>query len=261
MVADKGKSSSGAGDPARTLELLWRDGAAAPAGRRGPRQGLTVDAVVDAGLGLADGGGLDALTMRAVAQRLGVTPMTLYTYVPGKAELIDLMLDAAFLRMERPPFGPEESWRARVTAVADANRALYLRHPWLVDLRVVRAPLGPGVMAKYEYELGAFEGLGLDDVARDSALTYVLGSVQASARAELDARAVARESAMSDAEWWDTHEPLLARVFDEEKFPLAARVGEASAIAYGGVYDAEHAYAFGLARTLDGLAALGGAGA
>jgi AcrR family transcriptional regulator len=257
-VAEKGKNSSGAGDPARTLELLWRDGsAAAPAGRRGRRPGLTVDAVVDAALALADDGGLDALTMRAVAQHLGVTPMTLYTYVPGKAELLDLMVDAVFLRMDRPPFHPGEPWRARLTAVADANRALHLRHPWLVELRIVRAPLGPGVMTKYEYELGAFEGLGLDDVSRDSALTYVLGFVQSGARAELDARAVARESAMSDGEWWDAHEPLLARVLDETRFPLAARVGEAAAVAYGGLYDAEHAYRFGLERVLDGLAALG----
>ncbi|MFE2012403.1 TetR/AcrR family transcriptional regulator [Streptomyces sp. NPDC059491] len=259
MAATDGKNGSGTGDPARTLELLWRDSAAAPAaGRRGPRQGLTVDGVVDAALALADSGGLHALTMRAVAGRLAVTPMTLYTYVPGKGELLDLMLDAVFLRMERPPFGPGLPWRERVTAVADANRALHLRHPWLVELRIVRAPLGPGVMNKYEYELGAFEGLGLDDVSRDSALTYVLGSVQAAARAELDARAVERESAMSDGEWWDAHAPLLARVFDPDRFPLAGRVGEAAAVAYDGLYDADHAYAFALARVLDGLAALGG---
>ncbi|MFC8273217.1 TetR/AcrR family transcriptional regulator [Streptomyces sp. NPDC057271] len=249
--------SSGAGDPARTLELLWRDGSPPLAGgRRGPRQGLTVDGVVEAAIALADEGGLDALTMRAVAQRLGVTPMTLYTYVPGKAELLDLMLDLVFQRMPRATFVPEESWRERVTAVADENRALYLRHPWLAELRVHRPPLGPGVMTKYEHELGAFEGLGLDDVAMDSALTHLLGFVQSAARAELDARAVDRESAMSDHEWWDAHAPLLARMFDAERFPLASRVGEAAAVAYQGMYSPGHAYAFGLARVLDGLAAL-----
>ncbi|GGT67312.1 TetR/AcrR family transcriptional regulator [Streptomyces lateritius] len=248
--------SSGAGDPARTLELLWRDGATVPASRRGPRQGLTVDAVVEAAVGLADEGGLDALTMRAVAQRLGVTPMTLYTYVPGKAELLDLMLDAVFLKMPRTASGVDAPWRERVTAVADENRALYLRHPWLAELRVHRPPLGPGVMTKYEHELGAFEGLGLDDVTMDSALTHLLGFVQVAARTELDARAVDRESALSDEEWWAAHEPLLERMFDAERFPLASRVGEASAVAYQGLYSPDHAYAFGLARVLDGLAAL-----
>lgn len=256
-MAAKEQRSSGAGDPARTLELLWRTGGGVPENRRGPRQGLTVDAVVDAALGLADEGGLDALTMRAVAQRLGVTPMTLYTYVPGKAELLDLMLDSVLLGMERAPFVPGGApWRERVTAVADANRALYLGHPWLAELRVHRPPLGPGVMAKYEYELGAFEGLGLDDVAMDSALSHVLGFVQSAARTELEARAVDRESAMSDHEWWDAHAPLLERVLDAERYPLASRVGEAAAVAYQGMYDPEYAYAFGLARVLDGLAAL-----
>ncbi|MGW6568475.1 TetR/AcrR family transcriptional regulator C-terminal domain-containing protein [Streptomyces sp. NPDC054975] len=259
--------SSGAGDPARTLELLWRDtgsavGQGAPRGpRRGPRQGLTVDAVVEAAVALADEGGLDALTMRAVAQCLGVTPMTLYTYVPAKAELLDLMLDLVFLRMERVPFAPDAPWRERVTAVADANRALYLGHPWLMELRVHRPPLGPGVMAKYEHELGAFEGLGLDDVAMDSALTHLLGFVQSAARTELDARAVDRESAMSDHEWWDAHAPLLERMLDAERYPLASRVGEAAAVAYQGMYNPEYAYGFGLGRVLDGLAALIAGGA
>ncbi|GGT22136.1 TetR/AcrR family transcriptional regulator [Streptomyces purpureus] len=270
-VMSKAKAGAGerggAADPARTMELLWREPGRPPgagsAGRRGPRQGLTVDAVVDAAVELADAGGLEALTMRAVAQRLGVTPMTLYTYVPGKAELLDLMLDAVLLRMERTRTGGEP-WRGRVTAVADENRALFLRHPWVAALRLARPPLGPGVMAKYEHELAAFDGLGLDDLAMDGALTFVLGFVASAARAELDARAAAGEGLMTDHEWWAAHEPLLARVFDAERFPLAARVGGAAGEAYQGPYDPEYAYTFGLARVLDGLAALiegaGGAG-
>src|SRR4029077_15957721 len=84
---------TGAGDPARTLQLLWRDPAAVP--RHGPRQGLTVDQVVAAPPARADAEARDAVTMRRVAASLGVVPMTLYTYVPGKAELLDLMLDSA----------------------------------------------------------------------------------------------------------------------------------------------------------------------
>ena len=90
---------TGAGDPARTLRLLWRDPAAVP--RHGPRQGLTIDQIVAAATALADTEGLDAVTMRRVAASLGVVPMTLYTYVPGKAELLDLMLDSACARMPR----------------------------------------------------------------------------------------------------------------------------------------------------------------
>ncbi|MFI5972629.1 TetR/AcrR family transcriptional regulator [Streptomyces sp. NPDC051452] len=248
------KERSGADDPARTLELLWREpGQGGP--RRGPKQGLTVDAVVQAAIELTDSGGLEALTMRSVAQRLGVTPMTLYTYVPGKAELLDLMLDAAYLQMPRTDH-TAAPWRTRVEAVARENRDLYRRHPWVATLPTTRPPLGPGLMAKYEHELTAFDGLGLDDLEMDAALTFLLGFVQSVARADLDTQAAVRDSAMSDAQWWAANAPLLARVFDPARFPLAARVGEAAGEAHQGVYNPEHAFDFGLRRVLDGLAQL-----
>src|SRR5215470_8551185 len=119
---------SGAGDPARTLELLWRSPGHGVAGR-GPKQRLSIDAVVQAAIDIADSDGLEAVTMRGVAQRLGVVPMTLYTYVPGKAELLDLMLDAAYQRMPRTDTAGRP-WRQRVTAIAAENRALFEAHPW-----------------------------------------------------------------------------------------------------------------------------------
>src|SRR5216117_1909772 len=88
------KHYGGRGDPIRSMELLWRD-AAAPARGRGPKPGLTVDRIVAAATELADGDGLAALSMRRVAERLGVGTMSLYTYVPSKADLIDVMYDAA----------------------------------------------------------------------------------------------------------------------------------------------------------------------
>jgi hypothetical protein len=111
-------------------------------------------------------------------------------------------------------------------------------------------------MAKYDAELSAFEGLGLDDVAMDAALTFVLGFVETCARAAADVRAARYESAMSDREWWAANEPLLERVFDGERYPVAARVGAAAGAAHDAAYSPAHAYEFGLARVLDGLAAL-----
>ncbi|MFD4603165.1 TetR/AcrR family transcriptional regulator [Streptomyces sp. NPDC058464] len=248
------KERSGADDPARTLELLWREPGKGGS-RRGPKQGLTVDAVVEAAVELADSGGLDTLTMRSVAQRLGVTPMTIYTYVPGKAELLDLMLDTAYLRMPRTDH-TGAAWGTKVAAVAHENRDLYRRHPWVATLPTARPPLGPGLMAKYEHELAAFDGLGLDDVEMDAALTFLLGFVQSTARADLDNQAAARDSALSDEQWWAANAPLLARVFDPTRFPLAARVGQAAGEAHQGVYNPEHAFRFGLERVLDGLARL-----
>jgi AcrR family transcriptional regulator len=242
---------SSAGDPDRTLALLWR---VAGESRRGPRQGLSVDRVVDTAVALADTHGLGALTMRRLAQAVGVAPMTLYTYVPGKAELLDLMLDAVYARMPRTETAGRP-WRDRVAAVAEENRALLAAHPWVAAVSTSRPPLGPGQMAKYEHELRALDGLGLSDVELDAALAHLLAFVRAHARDAADALAAERESRMDDEQWWARNAPLLARVLDEAAYPTAARVGTAAGQAHGSAWNADHAWRFGLRVVLDGLAA------
>lgn len=245
---------SSGGDPARTLHLLWREPGPADS-RRGPRQGLSVERVAAAAIALADSDGLGSVTMRAVAHALGVVPMSLYTYVPGKAELLDLMLDAAYARMPRTDTSGQP-WRPRLAAIAAENKALFEAHPWAARVSTIRPPLGPGQMAKYEHELSAFGGLGLDDITIDDCLTYLLSFVQACARAAADARDIQHDSAMDDGHWWAANAPLLARVFDEDAYPNAARVGAAAGAAHGSAYSPSHAYDFGLQRVLDGLAVL-----
>lgn len=240
-------------DPDHMLRLLWRAGDDPP--RRGPRPGLSVDAVVEAAIRLADAAGLDAVTMRRVAQQLGVAPMTLYTYVPGKAELLELMLDAAYAAMSRADTSGRP-WRERVAAVAGENAALYAAHPWAATVSTGRPPLGPGMMAKYEHELAAFDGVGLDDVTVDAALTHLLNFVRSTARDAADARAVRQATAMDDAQWWSANAPLLERVLDPAAYPRAVRIGGAAGAAQQSAYDPERAYGFGLVRVLDGLAAL-----
>ncbi|SBT47403.1 TetR/AcrR family transcriptional regulator [Micromonospora auratinigra] len=244
---------SGAGDPARTLHLLWRRPDATP--RRGPRPGRSLDDVVTAAIGLADAEGLDAVTMRRVGQALGVAPMTLYSYVPGKAELLDLMVDALYAGMPRPDRSGQP-WRRRVSAVARDNRDLYTAHPWAAEVATGRPPLGPGLMAKYEYELRAFDDTGLDDVTRDASLTHLLDFVRAAARSAAEVRAARRDSAQSEEQWWAANGPLLAEVLDERRYPTAVRVGSAAGAAHQAAYDPDHAYEFGLERVLDGLAVL-----
>ena len=222
---------------------LWRDPAAGP--RHGPRQGLTVDQVIAAATALADAEGLDAVTMRRVASRLGVVPMTLYTYMPGKAELLDLMLDAAYQEMPRADT-TGQPWQQRVTAIAAENRALFQAHPWAAAISTTRPPLGPGLMAKYEHELAAFDGLGLDGIQMDAALTHLLTFVQAWAQAAASAQAECGESAMDDEQWWVAHTPLPRKVLDPAAYPLAVRVGTAAGTAHRAAYSPQYAYDFGL---------------
>ncbi|TWD83989.1 TetR family transcriptional regulator [Kribbella amoyensis] len=242
---------SGSGDPARSLELLWGLQARPT---RGPKPALTVDRVVGAAVKIADAEGLSAMSMRRVADELGVGAMTLYRYVPGKGELLDVMLDSAYAEMPRRTV--EGDWRARLDEVARENREVYLRHPWMLYVATSRPPLGPGVMAKYEYELAAVEGIGLSDVEMDAAVALVNGYVHGAVRSAVDAKQVIQSSGITDRQWWETHEPLLDRIGDAREFPLASRVGTTVGQEFGAPYDSEHAFEFGLARVLDGIAAL-----
>lgn len=244
---------SSAGDPARTLALLWRDPSAVPT--RGPRRTSDLDTVLNAAIALADAEGLDAVTMRRVAERVGIPAMSVYTYVPGKAELLDLMLDAVYARMSRADTAGR-GWRDRLATVAHENWALFEKHPWAAAVSTLRPPLGPGQTGKYEHELAALDGTGLSDVETDDCLTHLLTFVRACARDAIDARDTRRGSAMDDARWWAVAGPVLARVLDPARYPRATRVGSAAGQEHGSAHDPEHAYHFGLERVLDGLAAL-----
>jgi hypothetical protein len=111
-------------------------------------------------------------------------------------------------------------------------------------------------MAKYEYELEAVEGIGLTDVEMDAAVALVNGYVHGAVRSAVDAKRVIQSSGITDKDWWLAHEPLLEKIGDAQKFPLASRVGTAVGQEFDAAYDSEHGFAFGLARVLDGIAAL-----
>ncbi|UMG94334.1 TetR/AcrR family transcriptional regulator C-terminal domain-containing protein [Nocardioides sp. TF02-7] len=113
-----------------------------------------------------------------------------------------------------------------------------------------RTALGPGTIAKYDHELAALAPLGLDDVTCDAALTFVLDFVRASARALLP-----RPHADELAEQWPVWGARLATYVGDD-FPLARRVGAAAGEAMGAAHSPALAWEFGLARVLDGLAAL-----
>src|ERR671915_993295 len=107
---------TGRGDPARSMALLW--GIQKPP-TRGPKPGLQVERIVEAAIRVADAEGLAALSMRRVAGELGVGTMSLYTYVPGKAELLDVMLDTVLAEQARPDEAAG-GWRAGLERRAGA---------------------------------------------------------------------------------------------------------------------------------------------
>src|SRR4051794_8395805 len=126
----------------RVIELLWN-----PAGGgsgRGPKPRLRPRDVVAAGITLADAEGLGQLSMRKVAAALDVGAMSLYTYVPGRGELVELMIDAVYAEHGRPELS--WPWRRRLEYWMRETWTLYTRHPWLLDYNMSRLPVGPHVM-------------------------------------------------------------------------------------------------------------------
>jgi AcrR family transcriptional regulator len=242
---------SGTGDPRRSVELLW---GVDPKSGKGPRPRLSILGITTSAVALADEDGLDGLSMRRLAQRLDVAPMNLYAYVPGKAELLDLMVDRVSGEVLEEPL--PAGWRAGLRALAHSNWSLYVRHPWLLSVSTVRAPLGPNTLAKYERELSVIDGIGLSDVAMDSVLSLVLGHVASVSRRVADAADAVRRSGLTDLQWWERSAPALAEVVDAAQFPVASRVGTASGRQHGAASDAAVALEFGLERILDGVAAL-----
>jgi len=242
---------TGSGDPQRSLELMW---GVEPPPRRGPKPKLTAERIATTAIELADAVGLGALSMRRIAEELAVSTMSIYTYVPGKAELIDLMLDRVTGELVPPP--QDAPWRAALEHIAHQNWDLYHRHPWLLEISTGRPPLGPNLLDKYEYELRAVEGLGLTDVEMDSVVALVDGHAASTARTSVHVAQAPQRTGMTEQEWWDKTGPVLARLIDPDAYPLGNRVGTASSIEYQGAVGPRHAFDFGLARILDGIEVL-----
>ncbi|MEV6280716.1 TetR/AcrR family transcriptional regulator [Nocardia sp. NPDC051832] len=236
--------TSGSGDIARTLDLLWDNG---PRPSRGPKPGLTLDQIVEGAVRVADAEGLAAVTMRRVATELGIGTMTLYRYLPGKGELLDLMLD----RVQQPtPLDEQLDWRAALERVAYETLALYRRHPWLIQVNQTRPVMGPAALLGMELVLAQITPMGLTDQELISVVVTVDGYVTGAARTQLHHAEAERTSGLTDAEFWAAQQPVLERALASGRFPLMAALSED---AFDHSFD--H-FDFGLQRILDGFEVL-----
>jgi AcrR family transcriptional regulator len=203
---------------------------------------------------LADRDGLARLSMRRLADELGITAMSLYGYVPSKAELLDVMADRAYGEIAIPD-DPGTSWRARLTALAQQHWMLLLAHPWLLHISPSRPLLGPNITALYDAELAAVDGLGLADVTMDLVVSLLDDYVRGAARGAVEAAEAQARTGLSDQQWWETYGPLLAEVLDPARYPTAVRVGTAAGQEYGAAHDPARSFRFGLERIIDGIQA------
>lgn len=215
---------------------------------RGPKRGFTLEQVVAAGIRVAGTDGLAALSMGRVATELGASTMSLYRYVSAKDDLLALMVDAA---LGPPmPVGPEErDWRSGLTAWAVGVRAAYRRHPWSTRVPVTGPPLGPNNVAWLERALQSLGATSLTEQQKLSSVLLLSGFVRADAMLSSDLDAVSVDGAPPTG-----YGAALSALIDPLRFPALQR-----AIASGSLDDdddIETEFDFGLARILDGIAAL-----
>jgi AcrR family transcriptional regulator len=168
-------------DLPRYLQLLW---GRESEGRRGPRPGRSITEIGAAAVAIADTEGLEAISMKSVANAVGFTTMSLYRYVDSKDELYAVMVDVAYgppdLRYERV-----EGWRDRLTRWATTITQRRLAHPWVTEVPQASPPLTPNAIAWMEAGLEALEDAELSNQQRLSAMLAIDGWAQNHVRQSL----------------------------------------------------------------------------
>lgn len=129
-----------------------------PVDKATTRTPLTRPAVLAAAMALADEIGTEPLTIRRLAERLGVKPMAIYHHVASKEEILDGMVDLVFAEIEPPPTGV--GWKEAVRARAASARSVLVRHHWAVPLLESRAHPGPATLAHHDAMIGCLRSAG-----------------------------------------------------------------------------------------------------
>jgi AcrR family transcriptional regulator len=212
-----------------SVEFLWHE---RPKPARGPKPALTLDRIADVAIAIADAEGLAAVSMQRVAADLGYTKMSLYRYLPGKAELVAAMLERG---IGSPPDLSGQTWRVGLTVWATTLLDRYFGHSWALEASTGNRAIGPVELSWMESALRVLPD-GLTGGERMDAIATVAGHVRAIA-------------AQKGGEEQLTAAMTLVLREHADRFPaVAAALADADA--------PDQAFAFGLERILDGLEVL-----
>lgn len=233
-------------DLPRGIALAW--GVAANP-QRGPKREMSVEKIVEAAVELADAEGLGAVSMAAVAAKLGFTPMSLYRYVTAKDDLLLLMQEEA---TGLPPeeHREQDGWRAKLRALFEAQALIFLRHPWILSLPITGSPITPNSSAWIDAGLGALAATPLDDQERMAVALAVSGHARWYGMVLAGYAEQARTTGLAPDEVSEREAALFDRVITAEEYPHLRGVIDA------GVFTADDdPFRFALERTFDGVEA------
>jgi len=213
-------------------------------GRKSPldRAPLSRERVLDGAVAVADSGGIAGLTIRSLAEQLGVKPMSVYHYVANKDEILDGIVDFVFSQIELPSANGE--WRAEISRRARSARAVLRQHPWAIGLLESRTNPGPATLRHHNAVLGALRsgGFSVALTAHAYALldSFVYGFALQEATLPFEDQSVEAVAA-----------PMMA-AFESGSYPHLLELVTEHALKPG--YDFGDEFEFGLELVLDGLA-------
>ena len=235
--------------PESVLELWkneWREAARS-------RQGLSREAIVAAAVDIADREGLAGVSMARIAKEVGYSTMAIYRHVPGKAELLELMVDAG-IGAPSDAVGPERGWRAGLEQAAHEIAAVYRRRPWLFDIPITGPPLSPNNIRWMEAGLSALKETSLTAPDRFAVFFLMTSFVRGTQRFFAEVTRPGDDNpTLSNAAEGLSYGTLLTRLMPPGQFP------EVEKMIAAGVLDAEDEneedeFEFALQRVLDGVA-------
>lgn len=206
------------------------------------RAPLSRERVLDGAIAVADAGGLGALTIRSLAQELGVKPMSVYHYVANKDEILDGIVDLVFGEIELP--AADGDWRAEIRRRATSARGVLRRHPWAIALMESRTTPGPSTLRHHDAIIGTLRaaGFSVEMTAHAYALldAYVYGFALQEASLPFDGPETVAGVA----------EPIMAQ-FPAERYPHLVEMATEYILRPG--YDFGDEFEFGLGVILDAL--------
>ena len=204
---------------------------------------LSRDRVLSAAVAIADAGGVGSLTIRSLADKLGVKPMSVYHYVANKEEILDAIVDLVFAEVELPR--PGGDWQAEMRRRAVSARQVLGRHPWAIALLQSRTSPGPATLRHHDAFIGTLRDAGFSVAMTAHALalidSYVYGFALSEAALPIHGPESVAEIAGS-----------MMQAYAPDAYPHLAEFTTEHVIRPG--YDFGEEFPFGLDVILDGLA-------
>jgi AcrR family transcriptional regulator len=213
-----------------------------PVSTSAERVPLSRERVLRAAIAIADAGGVGSLTIRSLAQQLGVKPMSVYHHVANKDEILDGIVDLVFSEIELPSAGGD--WRAEMRRRAVSARRALSRHRWAIGLLESRTTPGPATLRHHDATIGTLRGAGfsVELTAHAYALldSYVYGFALQEAALPFEGPDTAG----------DVAEQIMRR-FPAGGYPHLVELATEYVLKPG--YDFGDEFEFGLSLILDGL--------